>query len=66
MSQEIRTNFDDLRPPDPSFSARWAEERRLCAIIESETSSIDAKYNALIELAYLSGVLVNNSFADAA
>ncbi len=66
MTHDIKTGLDDERPVDPAFLARWAEERRLCAIIESETSSIDEKYNALIELAYLTGVLVGAGLANAA
>jgi hypothetical protein len=66
MSQDYRTGFDGARIADASFEARWAEERRLCAIIESEQSSVEQKYDALIELARLSGVLVSDGLANAA
>lgn len=55
----------EVRAAETSFALRWAEERRLCGIIESERSSMEEKYQALLELAYLSGVLVNG-LADAA
>lgn len=58
MSQDCRTEFDDVRAADASFVELWAEERRLCAIIESEHSSVEQKYQALVDLANLSGVLV--------
>jgi hypothetical protein len=54
-----------MRSADASFVARWAEERRLCAIVESEQTSTEEKYQALIDLAYLSGVLADG-LADAA
>ena len=66
MSHYSRTGFDDVRPADPSFLTRWTEERSLCAIIESEQSSAEQKYDALIELARLSGVLVGDGLANAA
>jgi hypothetical protein len=65
VSQNSRTRFDDMRSADASFVARWAEERRLCAIVESEQTSTEEKYQALIDLAYLSGVLADG-LADAA
>jgi hypothetical protein len=43
----------------------WAEERRLCAIVESEETSSEEKYKALIDLAYFSGVFVDG-LAEAA
>jgi hypothetical protein len=58
MGQDCRTGFDDVRVADASFIALWTEERRLCAIIESEHSSVEQKYQALVDLADLSGVLV--------
>jgi len=58
-SEQIRTGFDDVRNADAAFVAKWAEERRLCVIIESEQSSTEEKYEALLELARLSGVLAN-------
>jgi hypothetical protein len=66
MSQDYRTGLDDVRTADAAFEARWAEERRLCSIIESEQSSLEQKYDALIELALLSGVLVSEGLANAA
>jgi hypothetical protein len=66
MSQNSRAGFDDMRSADAAFAARWSEEHRLCAIIESEQSSTDEKYQALIELADLSGVLVGSGLANAA
>jgi hypothetical protein len=66
MSYKSRTGFDDVRVADASFESRWAEERRLCAIVESEQSSNEQKYDALIELARLSGVLVSDGLANAA
>jgi hypothetical protein len=59
MSQDFRIGFDDMRAADASFVELWAEERRLCAIIESEHSSVEEKYQALLALADLSGVLVS-------
>jgi hypothetical protein len=49
----------DLRAADASFVVRWAEESRLCGIIESEQTSPEEKYQALIDLAKMSGVLVD-------
>jgi hypothetical protein len=66
MRQIIRTGFDDVRRLDASFAAKYAEERRLCGIIESEQSTTDEKYQALVELAYLSGVLAGGGLANAA
>jgi len=65
MSHRSKPGFVDIRAADPSFVARWAEEHRLCDIIESEQASIEEKYQALIDLACLSGVLAGG-FADAA
>jgi hypothetical protein len=65
MSQIREREFADIRSTDASFVAMWAEEGRLCAIIESEQASTEEKYKALIDLACLSGVLVDG-FADAA
>ena len=59
MNQDIRTGFCDVRTADPAFVAKWKEERRLCGIIESEESSTEEKYEALLELARLSGVLAS-------
>jgi hypothetical protein len=66
MSQYNKTGLDDVRQADASFLARRAEERRLCAIIESEQSSAEQKYDALMELAHMSGVLVSDGLANAA
>lgn len=55
-----------MRSMDPSFLERWTEERRLCTIIESEHSSNEQKYDALIELAFLSGILTSGALASAA
>lgn len=57
--------FLDSRCTDPAFLMKWTEERRLCAIIESAQTSPEEKYQALLDLAYLSGVLVH-ALADAA
>ena len=45
----------DLRATHESRPAMRAEQRRLCAIVDSNQTSIDEKYQALIELAHLSG-----------
>lgn len=37
-----------------------AEERRLCAIVDSETATADEKYQALLDLTSLTGVLVHD------
>ena len=41
-----------------SPEAVWTDERKLCAIIESDQTSPEEKYQALVDLAFLSGVLV--------
>lgn len=66
MSQNSSTGFYDVKPADPSFLARWEEERRLCAIIESNQSSPEQKYDALIQIAYISGIFVTGGLANAA
>jgi hypothetical protein len=65
MDLDSKSQFLDLRSADASFVVRWAEENRLCAIIESVESSPEEKYQALIDLAYMSGVLVHG-LAEAA
>ena len=65
MDLNSEPEFLDLRAADASFVTRWAEESRLCGIIESEQTSPEEKYQALIDLAYLSGLLVHG-LADAA
>ena len=65
MGLNRKLDFVDSRSRDASFVVRWAEENRLCGIIESEKSSPEEKYQALMDLAYLSGVLVHG-LADAA
>ena len=65
MDLNSKSGFLDLRSADAAFVDRWAEETRLCAIIESHESSPEEKYQALIDLAYISGVLVDR-LADAA
>src|ERR1017187_10422485 len=59
MDLNSEPEFLDLRAADASFVTRWAEESRLCGIIESEQTSPEEKYQALIDLAYLSGLLVH-------
>jgi hypothetical protein len=46
----------DLRTKNESRPAIRAEQRRLCAIIDSNQTSTDEKYQALIDLANLAGV----------
>jgi hypothetical protein len=65
MTLNRKPAFLDSRASDASFLAMWTEESRLCAIIESEQTSPEDKYQALVDLAYLSGVLVHG-LADAA
>jgi hypothetical protein len=59
MSQNNNPRFIDMRAENASFVAKWAEEDRLCAIIESEGASTEEKYQALISLACLSGMFVS-------
>ena len=47
-----------LQVVDASPGAVWTEERRLCAIVESDQTSPEEKYQALVDLAFLSGVFV--------
>ena len=47
-----------LQVVDTSPGAVWTEERRLCAIVESDQTSPEEKYQALVDLAFLSGVFV--------
>lgn len=65
MSQIQKWESADIRSTDASFVAMWNEEARLCAIIESEQTFTEEKYKALIDLACLSGLLVDG-LADAA
>lgn len=65
MQPNNKLEFLDERPSDPSLVAKWTEESRLCAIIESEQTSPEEKYQALLDLASLSGVLIPK-LADAA
>jgi hypothetical protein len=65
MTQNRKPVFLDSRADDVTFLKRWTEETRLCAIIESPQTSPEDKYQALVDLAYLSGVLVQG-LADAA
>jgi hypothetical protein len=66
MIYSSKPAFRDVRTSDASFIARREEERRLCAVIESEQSSTDEVYQALIKLACMSGVLVSDGLAEAA
>jgi len=50
---------------DASWEQTRNEARRLCVILESNDSTEEEKYQALLALADLSGVLVHQ-FADAA
>jgi hypothetical protein len=63
MSNDRR--FSLLRAENLSREAARAEERRLCAIVESDTATPDEKYQALVDLASLTGVLIHG-LADAA
>jgi hypothetical protein len=65
MALDNNAAFLDLRAADASFVVRWAEECRLCSIIESDQTSLEEKYQALIDLARITGVLVDG-LADAA
>jgi hypothetical protein len=64
MSPNRKPAFLDSRAADTAFLMKWTEETRLCAIIDSEQASTEEKYQALLDLAYLSGVLVSD-FTDA-
>lgn len=66
MSQSSGAVFRDVPETNDSFRVKYAEECRLCGIIESEQSTAEEKYRALIQLAYLSGALAANGLADAA
>jgi hypothetical protein len=57
--------FSLVQADNLSRDAARAEERRLCAIVESDTATTDEKYQALVDLALLTGVFVRN-LADAA
>jgi hypothetical protein len=59
MSHSGNPELPYIRSTDASIVAMRAEERRLCDIIESEQTSTEEKYQALIDLASLSGVLVD-------
>jgi hypothetical protein len=50
---------------DASWEQTRNEERRLCAIVESNNSTEEEKYQALLSLADLTGVLVHQ-LADVA
>jgi hypothetical protein len=63
MNNDCR--FSLLQADNISREAARAEERRLCAIVESDTATPDEKYQALVDLASLTGVFVRN-LADAA
>ena len=65
MALDSKPAFLDLRAADPAFVMRWTEERRLCSIIESEQTSPEEKYQALIDLARITGVIADG-LADAA
>jgi hypothetical protein len=65
MDPDRKPGIFELRDADASFIVRWTEESRLCGIIESDQTSLEEKYQALVDLAYLSGVLVPG-LADAA
>ena len=47
-----------VTPQDASWEAARNEERRLCAIVESPDSTEDEKYQALLDLAELTGIFV--------
>jgi len=44
-------------PRDPSWAIAQAEERRLCEIVDSPSASEDEKYQAILDLAEITGVL---------
>lgn len=54
-----------LRAVEASVAAVYAEEDRLCAIVDSQNATPDQKYEALVELARISGILTGK-LADAA
>jgi hypothetical protein len=58
--------FLDLPAADASLIMRWTQESRLCDIIESKQTSPEEKYQALIDLADISGVVLDHGLADAA
>jgi hypothetical protein len=65
MPLNEKPEFLDQQAADSPSSMKWAEESRLCAIIESEQTSPEEKYQALVDLAQLSGLLASR-LADAA
>jgi hypothetical protein len=65
MDLNSKSEFTGLCAEYPSSAMKWTEEKRLCRIIESEQTSSDEKYQALMDLAKISGVLVRG-LADAA
>jgi hypothetical protein len=58
-------SFSLVPAGDASRDAAREEELRLCAIVDSDTATPDEKYQALVDLASLTGVLVHG-IADAA
>jgi len=65
MEPDSKSELIELRSPDASVAMRWTKEKRLCRIIESEQTSSEEKYQALMDLAKIFGVPVRG-LADAA
>jgi len=70
MDLNSKSEFTGFGGEEPSSVMMWTEEKRLCRIIESDQTSPDEKYQALLDLAKISGVLVRGlgdaGLADAA
>jgi hypothetical protein len=47
-----------IRAPDAASRLVEEREQRLCETIESRQSSPEEKYQALVDLAYLTGILI--------
>ena len=58
MDLNNKSESTGFRAEYPSSEMMWTEEKRLCRIIESGQTSPEEKYQALMDLANISGVLV--------
>jgi hypothetical protein len=63
MPDCAQTNERRLSPAQASsltVDEARAEERRLCAIVDSDTATAEEKYQALLDLTSLTGVLIHD------
>jgi len=59
MSSPRNTSVSVARPIDVALGLADQQEQRLCTIIESKQATSDEKFQALVDLARLAGIVLH-------